>query len=226
MPAPDVFVFTKKAPFMQRVADLVRNGHTRYVQGEVPISKAAALHAKFSRLYDCHLGKLEASRRRKAGFATSRLLLLWQEGADRLSWLLLATEGRFESGADKLEAWRDALTDRISLTGYELVRLTKPQEPRPVWTWRYTKARQEELRLALISAIRRKDGRSLDQLIHSIWRSPGFAGVRDQIKKFGDLIRSEWKRARKEGEPLPDIPARIGYVQRLPDKGMSLSKLK
>lgn len=227
-PRRSVFVFTKKAAFMQRVADLVRSGHTRYVQGEVPIERVQALHDKFARLYDINLGHLQASRRRKAGFATARLLILYQEGQDRLLWVLLTTPGKFSvEGIEHLERWRDALQkgERIVVTGYELKRITKPQEPKPVWTWAYTAERERELREAIIGAIRRKSDQELAQLIHTIWRSPGFSGVRQQVKKFGHLIRAEWRRSRKESEPLPEIPARIGYVQRLQDKGKSLSEL-
>ena len=223
--ASSIFVFTKKTPFMQRVADLVRTGHTRFIQGEVPPEKAALLHEKFSRLYDCHLDKLQASRRRKAGFATSRLLFLHQESQERLTWVLLATPGRFPvEGSERLERWRDATIrdQRIQITGYELKRMTKPEEKKPVWTWVYTKEREQELREALIGAMRRKSDHDLNQLIHTIWRSPGFAGVRAQVKRFGELIKAEWKRSRKDGEALPEIPARIGYVQRLKDKGVFL----
>jgi len=220
-----LFVITKKTVFMQRVGDLVRTGHTLYVTGEVPMDRAADLHEKFCRLYDAGLNKLQSSRRRKLGFLSSRLLVLHQEGARNLVWVLLRTHGNPPvSGTDNLEKWRDAIKDRIIITGYELVRLTKPTEPKPVWTWRYTKEREQELREALVGYIRRRQDRELEQLIHIIWRSPGFAGVRAQVKKFGQLIKSEWRRSSKDCG-MPDIPERIGYVQRLPDKGMLLPDL-
>jgi hypothetical protein len=39
------------------------------------------------------------------------------------------------------------------------------------------------------------------------------------------LIREEWKRSRAKTEPLPEIPQRIGYVHRLPDKGKYIKTL-
>jgi hypothetical protein len=75
------------------------------------------------------------------------------------------------------------------------------------------------LRDAIVSAIRHRQDLEIKRLINSEWRSPGFAGVREQVKKMADLIREEWKRSRGKTEPLPEIPQRIGYVQRLPDKG-------
>jgi len=218
-----VFVFTAKASFMQRIADLVRVGHVRYVQGEVAPVRASALYAKFSKLYEVHASDLQGLRIRKKGNATARLLFLHSESSEKLLWILLARNGDFVSGQS--EAWKDYRAARITVTGYELVRLTKPQEPKPVFTWRYNKDREAELRNAIVMYIRTKNDRKLEDLIAVIARSPGFAGVRDQVKKMFDLVRTEWLRVRKSSESLPAIPARIGYVRRLKDKGMTLDKL-
>lgn len=231
MPA-DPFIFTKRAPWMQRISDLVRTGHHRYVQGTVPLDKAAALYEKFSRLYDVHLDNLQSSRKRQKGFATGRLLMspvtndVESDRFMELHWVLVVTDGKFALDEyEKREKWRNALEDRISFSGYELLRITKPQHPRPVWTWRYTRDREKELREALRSAIRLKRDDELRRLIHSIWRTPGFGGAREQVKKMGRLIKAEWKRSRKGDEVMPEIPKHIGYVQRVADKGMLASKL-
>ena len=228
----DPFIFTKRAPFMQRISDLVRTGHHRYVQGTVPIEKAGSLYEKFSRLYDVHLDRLQSSRKRQKGFATGRLLMtpVTNDVADRtymdLNWVLVVTDGKFALDEyEKRERWLNALEDRITFSGYELVRLTKPQHPKPVWTWRYKKDREQELRESIRSAIRLKRDDELRRLIHLIWRTPGFGGARDQVKKMGKLIKAEWKRSRKDGEEMPEIPKHIGYVQRVADKGMLASKL-
>jgi hypothetical protein len=223
---PELFVFAKKTVFMQRIADLVRTDHVNYVAGEIPLQKLDALYKKFAKFYNCHLNKLEASRYRKKGYSSARFLAYLPENADKAHWVLLVSHGAFEfAELGKLEKWRDALKDRIEVTGYELVRLTKETEPKPVWTWRYTKTREAEIRDAIVSDIRHRQDIALSQLINTVWRSPGFAGVRDQVKKMGNLIREEWKRSRSKTEPLPEIPQRIGYVQRLPDKGKYIKTL-
>lgn len=223
-----IFVFTKKSAYMQRIADLVRTGHRWYVTGVVPLDKVGSLHRKFDRLYDVEIGKLKASLARKKGFASARLLFLHLEGEDRVHWVLLRTEGRLVvDGTEKLESWRDALErpQRVTLTGYELVRLTKATSDHPVWTWRYTREREAELRERLIGAIRRRDDLTVQQMIHSIWRTPGFAGAREQVKKMGQLVRAEWKRSRGK-DALPEIPARVGYVRRMADVGGFWSETK
>lgn len=217
---PELFVFDRKAVMMQRIADNVRSGHFFYVQGECSIHKLDSLYKKFAKFYNCHYDKLKASRYRKKGFASARFFAYVPENSDKAHWLLARTKGDFEvPEVAKLEKWRDALKDRINLTGYELVRITKEHEPKPVWTWRYTKTRESEIRDAIVSAIRHKQELSLNQLINTVWRSPGFAGVRDQVKKMGNLIKEEWKRSRSATEKMPEIPKVIGYIRRIKNEG-------
>ena len=111
----DHFVFSKKSAFMQRICDLVRTGHVQYVQGRVSIDKARFLVDKFESRFAISTQKLAASRIRKAGGSTSRLLLLKQQSDDsNLVWILLHQAGRVP---DISEKWRDSIFDRISLTG-------------------------------------------------------------------------------------------------------------
>lgn len=224
----DPFVFTKKTAFMQRLADLVRSGHCRYVSGTIPLGKVGHLATKFDRLYQPNLPRLQAHRRRAKGEATARLLFWYDENKpEQLTWILMATAGQLVAG-DNLEKWADPTNpkSRIHLTGYELVRITKAEEPKPVWTWRYDKQRLADLRNEIVGAIRLKHDHQLESLIATLWRSPGFSGIRDQVKGCGQLIRSEWKRCRSKADPMPDIPTRLGYVQRLADKGVKLSQIK
>ena len=220
----DWFVLTKKAALMQRLADLVRSGHRWYIAGQIKPDKAGYFAGKMDTLYAVGLTRLEQSRRRKSGQATFRLLMLYQDGHDCLDWWLLRTDGAVPPEAHR-EKWRDALVDRISYTGYELVRQTRAGAKLPAWTWRYTKTREHELRDALLRAVRTKRDDELRQLIQTIWRTPGFAAARGQVKKMKALIVSDWKRSRG-GDPLPEIPERLGYVRRIPDLGRKLSELR
>lgn len=226
MAKTDFFVFTKKTAFMQRIADLVRSGHKRYNMGTISIEKAAHLANKLSQMYEPNLPRLIASRRREKGEATSRLLWWYDENRPEiLTWVLLVTDGKLMFDGEK---WKDPLEpkQRIHLTGYELVRITKPTEPKPVWTWRYDKKRLQDLRHEFVTAIRTRHDHDLERLIRMLWASPGFAGIREQVKAVGVLVKTEWKRVRTESETMPEIPKHLGYVQRLADKGVNLSKLK
>lgn len=209
---------------MQRAADLVRTGHLFYICGEVPLEKASALASKFDRLYATEMDRLAAHRARKKGAATARLLLLHQGTSPMIRWLLLRTDGSLPAEAER-ENWLDPRETRIQLTGYELLRLTNEHHPKPVWTWRYTRTRYEELRVSLVQAIRHHRDPELQQLIDMIWKSPGFSGIREQVKKIKAIIDGEWSRVRARTH-LVSIPRHLGYVRRLPDVGKRLSVLK
>lgn len=209
-------VFIKKAPYMQRIADLVRSGHTVYTNGVVEKEKGLNLVKKFSTRYAINIDKMAASRDRKAGLSSCRLLILNLESdPDNLTWILLINKGS-DFDIEDGEKWKSALSDRIQLTGYELVRLTRAGSKSPRWTWKYTKSMHDYLRNEIIMSIRNKRDDKVEQLIHELWRTPGFSGARDQVKKFGELIRAEWKRSRGT-EKLPDIPDHLGYVRRIKD---------
>lgn len=221
----DPFVFTRKTAYMQRIADLVRNNHNRYITGQIPVAKAAFFAAKMDLYYHCHSDKVTNHRQRKLGFCSSRLLFLYTENNSNLTWILLVTPGEWPTPNEGNERWQNPEDhhSRVTVTGYELVRHIRQGNADPSWTWRYNSTRQDEVRNAIITAIRSKNTHELKKLIDLIWRSPGFAGIRAQVKKFGALIRGEWTRT-GVGE-MPEIPSKIGSVRRLPDKGKTLSKL-
>lgn len=219
----DWFILTKKTALMQRLADLVRTGHRYYVTGQTPIAKAGYLAGKFDTLYQVGLSRLEQSRKRKTGQASFRFFMFHQVGHQDLMWWLLRTDGVTPREASR-EKWQDALDSRIVLTGHELVRQTRAGAKLPAWTWRYTKERERDLRDAIVRCIRTRRDDELRQLISVIWRTPGFAAARDQVKKMKALILADWKRSRGN-EPLPEIPNRLGYVRRVPDIGRKLSEL-
>lgn len=220
----DPFIITKKAVFMQRIADLVRLNHGRYVYGQIPLDKAGYFAAKMDLYYGCFANKVQAHRVRAKGYATTRLLFYHPKEEAQLHWILLSTPGVWESPYSGNEKWMDPAVNRVALTGYEMVRHIRPGNADPSWTWRYNATRQDEIRDAIIMAIRRHNNQDLISLIDVVWRSPAFAGVREQIKKFAALIKAEWTRTGSGS--MPELPAGLGYVRRLPDKGMLLSKLK
>lgn len=223
--AVDPFIFTRKTPYMQRIADLVRNNHSRYITGQIPIGKAGFFAAKMDLFYHCYADKVTNHRQRKLGFCSSRLLFLYTENNTNLTWILLVTPGDWPTPNEGNERWMDPEDPhtRVTLTGYELVRHIRQGNAEPSWTWRYNSTRHDEVRNAIIMSIRSKNTHELTKLIDTIWRSPGFAGVRAQVKKFGALIRGEWTRS-GVGD-MPEVPSKVGSVRRIPDKGKPLSKL-
>lgn len=223
-PYIDWFVLTKKTVLMQRLADLARTGHHHYLRGEISQSRAGYFAAKMNEQFQVGLSRMEQSRLRKRGSASFRLLMLRQEGNPKLSWFLLRTDGKLPAPAE-VEKWKNLLEDRVRLTNYELVRLTRAGAKAPSWTWRYERDFEQSVRESIVHAIRTKRDDELRQLIFTLWRTPGFSAARSQVKKFKSLIVGEWRRSRGS-EPMPEIPDRLGYVRRLPDVGKKLSQLR
>jgi hypothetical protein len=210
---------------MQRLADLARYGYSFYIQGQISRAKAYFMAEKFSLFYGTGLGRMEQSRLRKLGQATFRFLAWHDENVDVVHWVLLRTDGSTPEEATR-EKWHSLVDDRLVVVGgYELVRVTKVGASKPVWTWRYTKAHYTKLRESLIGDIRGRRDLPTKQLIHEIWRTPGFSAAREQVKQLKVLILAEWKRSRGT-DPLPDIPDRLGYVRKLADKGTVMKKSK
>jgi len=217
------FVFKKKTPFMQRISDLVRSGHTQYVQGVISVEKAGFFSFKMEAQFQTNRSKVEAFRARKRGEGSARLLFLHHGDERFLTWILLYQPS---NQPNKFETnWRDALEDKICLSGYELVRRTRLGAKKPAWTWRYTQGQYERIREGIIQSIRGKRDIALRQTIHSIARTPGFAGARDQVQNLFDLIKSEWRRRRAKSEPCPVLP-KHGYARRLENHGCRLTELR
>lgn len=211
---PDFPVFTRKTSLMQRLADAVNGGHGRYVSGQIAPERLDALIAKFLARYHVNLPRWQAARIRKEGEATGRLFAYHCE-AERLHWFLLMSDGRLPPNSDP---WQNVLDkrSRMRCTTYELVRLTKPHASKPVLTWRYTREQECFLRTRIIHTVRSRQDSELRSLLEAIRRSPGFAGVRAQVKRMHALLAAEWVRARHSAEAMPPT-SRIGYVRRIRD---------
>jgi hypothetical protein len=136
---------------MQRCADLVRSDHILYLSGSVKRERAQSLYEKFRSLYPIALTHVQGTRARKHGESTARLLFYWPGDSDQITWVLLRTAGQLPPAAqDAREKWKNALKERLTAPGgYEIFRMTKPQEPKPVWTFRYTREQYAKHRYSI-----------------------------------------------------------------------------
>ena len=148
-------------------------------------------------------------------------MLLHEIEPRRLLWVLLVSQG--DHPAHRLEQLRNALDpeERLELFGYELVRTTKPGVDHPVWTWRMNAVSYEALRARVIDTVRRGNDHCVRQLISSLYRCPGFRGVRSQVGRVAALLKAEWRR-RRGSQSLPRLPKVLPYVQRLRNESVPL----
>lgn len=206
-------VLLTKSVFLQRCADFVRFGGYRYVSGVVPYARAAALARKFRDTYLVHISKDMRYRRKRAALGNAHLLL-WQhdESALELTFVLLVTDG--DHPAHVLERLSDARVQRLTITGYELVRQTRAGATSKFsWTWRMTETTYQGWRDRVRIAMRTREDLLLRQAWYSLHRVPGFAPIRQQAKKIEALMRGEHKRVRRG--PFPFQNTRIRYISRL-----------
>jgi hypothetical protein len=218
----DPFIYTSKTVWMQRVTDTVRTGPPLYVTGRVPTEKVPRLLQKFAQRYVLNAKRMADSLARKSGKHVARWIG-YERSPGEVHWILFYWPGKGDVCTE--EKWRQTGKDRIEHSGYEVVRLTRPGAKAPALTWRYTREQYQNMRDEIIRLIRTRQDVLLEQRIHSLARTPGFAGAREQVKALWKLIRDEWKRSRKKTETPPAIPPTIGYVRRLPDKGALWSEL-
>jgi hypothetical protein len=219
--ATNPWIFTKRTVWMQRVSDAVKAGAAYFIQGSTRLDKVPFLVQKFAARYPTNLTSRTDLAARKRGETVQRWIG-YLDDSGMVNWCLFVWPGKdFDQKSDQ---WRDPKTQRIRHSGYELVRITKPGAKAPVLSWRYQKDRFELLHDEIVLVIRSRQDARLEQIIYSLHRSPGFAGVRQQVKKLWDIVRKEWKRTRSK-EVMPEIPKTIGYVRRLPDVGGMWSDL-
>ncbi len=213
-------VLLHKTVLMQRIADYIRLGYHWHTSGTVQLHKTTTFVRKISSLYLVHIRKDERYRRKRQNLGNA-VLLLWQPepSSGTIAWWLLVTDGHHP--AHQLERLRNAQRERVNVTGYELALMTKPDHAKPVLTWRMSKETYEAWRERIIKSVRAKTDMQLNQAWYSLYRTPGFAGIRQQVGKLVALFRAEYQRSRSEPFSLPRMKLR--YVQRLKNTQIPLS---
>lgn len=173
MPATTPIARSKTAA-LARVLDSVPKGYHRYTCGTVKANKAEALARKFHALYGIGCTPAQRLTRKGKGLANAVLVMHWQQDAEQVEWLLLATNG------NGLEGETLHLVDaaRLNWLGYELVR--HPSQGRTAWTWRRPKQEMAELHALLAFQASQCHFAALAETLERIARQPGFHGVRTQ----------------------------------------------
>jgi len=214
-------VILHKTAVMLQIQDWVRVGYRFYTCGLVSLDRARAWADKADQLYDVYSVRNRRAREKKHGRGCAVLLMHPIAGSSSLWWILLVTpHGHL---AYELEPLKDALEFQIELTGYELCHLTKPGAAAPVLTWRMTREAYENQRTCIIDTVRRGGTRELRRLIVSLHRSPGFYGIRQQVKACRTLLRAALHRSRGN-QPEPRLQSRVLCLRRRKVISMPLSK--
>ena len=216
-----------KTILMQRILDVVSRGYEQYTSGVVPTHKAAQLYDKFAERYGVHFNANQRAYAKRKGKSNARLFFLYQDGSKDLSWWLLVSKGT--GSVHELEQLSYALDKRKRIRigeDYELVRRTRSSAKGggAVWSWRMTHCCYERWRERLIAISRSKDAFKTTQAVGSLYRTPGFSGVRHQVGKLVTFLRHQWRRRHGNLDNLVLQP-KLPYLERLSDTTVPLSQL-
>jgi hypothetical protein len=219
-----LLVIRYKTVVMQRLLDLVQRGYHYYVSGTVPKNRVESLCKKFDELYFISDNARRRSYRKSKGEGNAFLLLCDLEKNGTLHWWLLATNG--EHPIHSLEKLFDAnhRAQRVRLTGYELVQLSKDKEKGGGvrWTWRMTDTTYDEWREAIRTSVRSKNNRmEIKKIVSSLFQAPGFGQTRVQVGKLISALRGEWVRLGNSVEELL-LPPTLHFVRRIADEDFTV----
>ena len=224
-------IFRYRSAYLQRITDYVRKGYIYSISGTIAAKKVGDLGQKFHSFYNCFASKNQRMLTKKAGRANCMLLLyiphMVEIDADTLvQWTLLFSPG--DSVAHKLEKPSDATVSksRIKHHNLELVQLPRPGQATPAWTWRFDAKHYEHLRDTVIAMSKIGHGQTepLEDFLETLAKTPGFAGVRHQVKQLFKLAKASVKRYSADNIEL-NVP-KHRYLQRLENGTFDLLALE
>jgi hypothetical protein len=221
-------IYEYKSVFMQRVADYARSGHVFYIAQYVKLDVMPRLVEHFDWLYHCQADRYERSCAKEKGMANAVFMSYVKPSMPSDTghpWILMFTSGK--SIVYEYEKVFDARNkyQRIILHDLELVQLPRTGSANPVWTWRFTEEKYRSIRSRIVTLAKAKSLDGLHAEIEALSKTPGFSGVRQQIKKIHQLARSLLKHRQSDGPIAYRFPP-VRYVQRLPDTLVKLPAAK
>jgi hypothetical protein len=192
-------VLQSKTVFLQRVQEAVIAGYRYYVLGTISLGKALNVIRKFKELYYVDLDKNARYCRKAAGLGNARLYLRLND-EQSLDFALLISPG--EHPAHQLEKLTDIRKKPLAYREFELVLLTLKGREKPGLTWRLNGVTIDAWRQRLHLYTTHYNRLELFRAWYSLYRVPGFAGVRRQVGELVSHWRAEWRRHRRQ-DPCP-----------------------
>ena len=191
----DPLILTSKTIFLLRTQEAVSDGYRYYATGTVTLEKTKGLVRRFKELYSVHLDKNARHRRKANGLGNARLVLRLNEDA-RVDFILLVSPG--EHPAHQLEKLKDVRTGPLAYRELELVALTLKGREKPGLTWRLDAATMKAWKERLHLYTAHYNTFELFRAWHSLYRTPGFGGVRRQVGELVQFWRTEWRQHRRD----------------------------
>lgn len=184
--SPSIIVSPTKTAALTRVLDSIPKGYQLWTQGAVGADKAARMIVKFHERFGVACSPAQRITRKKHGQANAILVIYWPEEADRVEWLMLATQG---SGMASERLCPVDQKPRLVWLGYELVRHLG--RGKTIWTWQRPKAEMAALYDVLSAQLSKRHYSSVRDTLQRIANQPGFHGVRQQSWALCQFARSK-----------------------------------
>lgn len=200
-----------KTDAMKLIQDLVSHGYQWWCGGAVEAQKVLAFSSRMDELYGVNLDRNRRARKAKDGEANTQLVMYPMDDSKTLRWWLLATNGSGLIHTREKLIRADSKT-RLEWRGYEVVRLTFKNRPSPSWTWRMTEDEVKNWHARLDKAAGSDNPVWMEQAIHSLYKTPGVAGIRQQVGHLVVYAKAAWKKSGR-GKPFPPLPLRLSYMR-------------
>jgi len=203
-----------KTSVMQRIQLAASHGYGRYVSGECRNQRIIALATKFAQQYSVAANENQRRWAKQNGRANALLFLYpKRESTDWLWWLLVSAGSGAVVKSERLRAVTGQRTRLSWLTEFESVLHQRSDSPRPSVTWRMKRQNYDAWHARIRSAVRaRKTDLPAKAALASLYRNPGFAGIRQQVFRLTQLFRKEWIRSRRAADAMPQTRL-LAYVQ-------------
>ena len=199
--------FTHKVDAMRQIANHVSKGYCYYDKGTINLDDLLDFMQSKHLFYKVYMTAQQRWRAKQRNQPVYRLVIWVREDKDTAFWVLLGTheKGLLWNAKDKSE--------RLKITGYELVQLARVGKP-PSWTFRMTKEAIETYENDIRNAIAKRNRTRVNQLVYLLQTAPSFRGVRTDVYQLKRFASAFWQRVRGNDEPDPFKSIYKGFLGR------------
>jgi hypothetical protein len=238
-----IYYCYRKSTASQRILDRAARDATHYRKITVPFDKLVQNIAKLNAIFDFNLTPMQRFKRKDKLMPVADLIVFWNRAKpDEAGLFLMISEDSTRlSNSDQFLHWNakepltELTTTRLTLSNqYELVQLPRkkstikyaPNHAPSSWTWRMTDAYYAYFQEQIKKGIDRWTANPvpLKQVVHSMYGTLGYRGVRMQVGYLMTELRASWKH-RFNTQFSAEISLNLSYLGRLKDDCKSLEEL-
>lgn len=179
-------IYTSLTECLQHLTRAVaKDQYTYWTGGEMARAKVPALGAKFAEIYGTELPRHTRHYRKGKGLANAQLFILDLQDHQRVTWILVATEGAgLVRDQEKLVDARIS-SGRLMVGDYLLQDTTRPKEHGggTHWSWWIRTKTAGELQ-AYAAHLVKEDPEQLWEFLRLQVRRPLMSGTRSQVRRL------------------------------------------